>query len=134
MAYCLRMVPKTAQSDIDDFLLHLRRLDLVKRKGGTPTALLMKGLEFYFESVWDTDGPLYAVVFERWVRHMGRGYFRKYLKYLQDPCDDCQHGRPCKRGGDCISVHGFCLDHDIRIARTKGPSFHYQGRDGLTAA
>ena len=58
MAFCLRMVPKTAQNDIDDFLLRLRRLDLVKRKGGTPTALLIKRLEFRLERGWDGDSPL----------------------------------------------------------------------------
>ena len=119
MAFCLRMLPKTAQNDIDDCLLHLRRLDLVKRKGGTPTALLIKRLEFSLERVWDGDGPLYSVVFERWVHHRGWGYFRKYLKYLQDPCGDCQHGRPCKRSGDCTTVHGICLDTGMRIASTR---------------
>ena len=124
MAFCLSTLPKTAQKEIDDLLLHLRRLDLVKRKGGTPTALLMKGLEFYLDRVWDGDGFLYTVTFDRYVRHEGLGsYFRKYLKYLQDPCGDCQHGRPCKRSGDCTTVHGFCLNSEMRIARTTGPSF-----------
>ena len=114
------MVPKTAQNDIDDFLLHLRRLDLVKRKGGTPTSLLMKGIEFHLERVWAGDAPLYSVMFERYVCHKGLGnYFRKYLKFLQVPCDDCQCGRPCRRSGDCTSVHGFYLNTDMRIASTR---------------
>ena len=86
MAFCLSMIPKTAQEDIEDFLLHLRRLDLVKRKGGTPTALLMKGVQFYLDRVWDSDGPLHTVIFERCVPHINQGtHFRKYRKYLQDP-------------------------------------------------
>ena len=125
MAVCLSTIPKTAQENIDDFLLHLRRWDLVKRKGGTPTALLMKGVQFYLDRVWDSDGPIHTVTFERYARHNGRGtHFRKYLKYLRNPCDNCQHRRPCKRSGDCTTVHGICLDSDLRIARTRGP--HYQ--------
>ena len=118
MAFCLRMVPKTSQNDIDEFLLHLRRFHLVNLEGGTPTALLMKGVTFYsIETDWDVDeyGRLW-VTREHYIHHRDRGHhFRKYLKYLQDPCDNCQHGRPCKRNGDCTTVHGFCLDTDIRL-------------------
>ena len=124
MAYCLAPLPWSARKAIHGLLEGLDRIDYVRRRGGTPSALAFGGFVIEaHEHDWEPDANL-NLLFTQGTEELCADYglaltvyFRRHIVRMREPCALCLLGARCRLRGDCVRFHTWVRDDRIDLCR-----------------